>query len=123
LGLPFNAVKPAFRESGMMFRPLRLNSMFAGAGSVALAGEAAGLISPSSAEGIGPALKSAYLLAQSFDKNGGLNIEKYRKKLLALRWNLYCKNLKIPAMFCPPLRRLAMRSGLTAVVAVRAESG
>lgn len=114
-GLPVFQDKPVYQQAGLMFRPLRFHSMFAGSGNVALIGEAAGFISPSSAEGIGSALSSAYMLSESYEENGGLNGKKYRMLLQKLRWKLWLKNVKIPVMFSPPLRKLVLLSGLTSI--------
>jgi len=110
LGLRFGA--PCHREAGQLLRPLRFSSIYSGSDRVILLGEAAGLISPSSAEGISSALASAYFLSLSFERNG-FDIPRYRRYIRSLRWNLWLKSVKIPAMFCPRLRKQIMRSGLT----------
>ncbi|MDR2116076.1 MAG: FAD-binding protein [Planctomycetaceae bacterium] len=102
------------REAGSLFRPLNPCSVCLGSDRVFLIGEAAGLISPSSAEGISSALTSAYCLAQTFGSQG-FNLSAYRKNLRLLRWQLLLKMLKIPVMFHPLLRKQIMLSGLTAL--------
>ncbi|MDR0706053.1 MAG: FAD-binding protein [Planctomycetaceae bacterium] len=102
------------REAGMLFRPLNPWSICLGSERVFLIGEAAGLISPSSAEGISPALTSAYYLAQTFGVNG-FNSSAYHKNLRLLRWQLWLKTAKIPVMFYPWLRKQVMLTGLTAL--------
>jgi flavin-dependent dehydrogenase len=111
-GLPLeNKIR---QEAAQIFRPLRLRSMLSGSDNIALIGEAAGLISPSSAEGIGSALCSAFYLASAFGQDG-FRPSRYRRFLSTFRWNLWLKNVKIPAMFYPPVRKLIMLSGLTAL--------
>jgi flavin-dependent dehydrogenase len=102
------------REAGALLRPLNPFSICLGSERVFLIGEAAGLISPSSAEGISPALTSAYYLAQTFGSKG-FNLSAYRKNLRLLRWQLWLKTAKIPVMFYPWLRKQIMLTGLTAL--------
>jgi flavin-dependent dehydrogenase len=111
-GFRFNF--PFRREADQMLRPVNLSSICLGSERVLLIGEAAGLISPSSAEGISPALASAYFLAQSFGTKG-FNLSAYRRAIWSLRWDFWLKKSKIPVMFCPYLRKLVMQSGLTAL--------
>lgn len=78
---------------------------------VALVGEAAGLISPSSAEGISYALSSGYKLAKAINK--GIAFEKnYKKSMRKLVLNIFIKNIKIPAMYNSHIRKMIMKSGL-----------
>ncbi|MDR2756150.1 MAG: FAD-binding protein [Planctomycetaceae bacterium] len=105
---------PVYREAGSLFRPLNPFSVCLGSDRVFLIGEAAGLISPSSAEGISSALASAYYLAQTFSSQG-FNLDAYRKNLRLLRWQLLLKMVKIPVMFYPWCRKQIMFSGLTAL--------
>ncbi|MDR3197242.1 MAG: FAD-binding protein [Planctomycetaceae bacterium] len=105
---------PFYREAGFLFRPLNPFSVCLGSDRIFLVGEAAGLISPSSAEGISPALTSAYYLAQTFDSQG-FNPAVYRKSLCSLRWQLWLKTIKIPVMFYPWFRKQIMRTGFTAL--------
>ena len=110
LGLRFEP--PIRREAGQLVRPLCCGSMFPGSNRVILIGESAGLISPSSAEGIGAALSSAWHLSDAFDING-FDAKRYHKNLRKLRWSLWLKIAKIPFMFHPMLRKYVMLSGLT----------
>ncbi|HBO45626.1 MAG TPA: FAD-binding protein, partial [Planctomycetaceae bacterium] len=56
------------REGAMILRPTRINQICTACAGVALIGEAAGWISPSSAEGLSYAFRSAMLLAESVDE-------------------------------------------------------
>ncbi|GHT44405.1 oxidoreductase [Planctomycetales bacterium] len=111
-GLKFG--EPIKREASQVVRPLCYGSVCLGSPQIFLIGEAAGLISPSSAEGISSALVSGFHLANSY-RNGNFQVGLYHRKLWSLRWSLYFKNLKVPIMFCPTIRKTVMLSGLTAL--------
>lgn len=102
------------REGAFILRPHMLQPLPV-VGGVALLGEAAGWISPSSAEGVSYALRSAIMLADSLQTGLQGALERYQKATLGLRLNLLGKNLKSPAMYQPQLRSLVMRSGLLSV--------
>ena len=77
-----------------------------------LLGEAAGWISPSSAEGLSYAFRSACILAEVLHA-GMENVERrYHSATTALRRNILLKGLKSRIVFNPPLRRIIMRLGL-----------
>lgn len=99
-------------EGAFINRPERLAQFYPGQRGVTLIGEAAGAISPSSAEGISYALKTSLYLAQSLE--GGLAgyFERYEKAVRGISLNLLSKKIKSPAMYQPKVRRLAMQSGL-----------
>ena len=98
------------REAGMIFRPGSRTTICPGSDRVFLVGEAAGLISPSSAEGISTAFASAVALAQAIE---GKNATKqYRRNLRSLIWGVFRKNVKGFAMFSPCLRNWILQSGL-----------
>ena len=80
-----------------------------------LAGEAAGWISPSTAEGFSFAFRSAALVAQALEAGPALSAERYQRLARPLYLSLASKLVKSPGMYWPPLRGLAMRSGLTAL--------
>lgn len=102
------------REGALILRPGSLSEIFTGDNNAVLVGEAAGLISPSSAEGISYALKSANYL--SIALNEGLDgfQKRYRKLIAEMKWNIFGKNLKCPAMYNPVLRGLVMKTGIKA---------
>lgn len=105
-------------ESAYINRPRKVSQFYAGRDEVALVGEAAGAISPSSAEGISYALKSSFYLAQSFEEGLDGFLDRYRRKVTDIRFNLYRKNLKSPAMYNPFLRHLIMRSGFQSITCI-----
>lgn len=82
--------------------------------NIYLIGEAAGLISPSSLEGITGALISGFELGSNFTPDRSV-LPEYRKKLRKLRLKLCFKRFKSFVLCTPFLRFLVMRSGITAV--------
>lgn len=103
------------REGAFLYRPKKTSQLCIGSGGVALIGEAAGAISPSSAEGISYALKSSFYLAQCLEEGIDGFMDRYKRKVKDIRFNLLMKNLKSPAMYHPFLRCLAMKSGLQSI--------
>ncbi len=102
-------------EGAFIYRPKKASQFYPGKGGVALVGEAAGAISPSSAEGISYALKSSLFLAQSLEEGLDGYMERYKLKSKEIKFNLLLKNLKSPAMYQSSLRRLAMKSGFQSI--------
>lgn len=89
---------------------------------VFLLGEAAGFISPSSLEGISYGFFTALELARAFLKakdNSSFTPQTisrlYRKNTRTLRLKLFEKLLKSIVLYTPFLRRLVMKSGITAI--------
>ncbi len=102
-------------EGAYINRPKRGAQLYGGKDNIALVGEAAGAISPSSAEGISYALKSSLYLAQSLEEGIDGFLDRYNQRIKGIRLNLLIKNLKSPAMYNPFLRQLAMKSGLQSI--------
>jgi flavin-dependent dehydrogenase len=82
---------------------------------VLLAGEAAGFISPSSAEGISYALRSGAALAGALASGIAGADARYRTAMLPLALEIGVKSLKSSAIYGTATRRLIMRSGLGAM--------
>lgn len=97
-------------EGAHIYRPNKMSQCFIGKDNVALVGEAAGAISPSSAEGISYAFKSSLYLAQSLEEGLDGFLVRYRHKMKGVKLNLIIKNIKSPAMYNPLLRKVAMKS-------------
>ncbi|MDR1924937.1 MAG: hypothetical protein LBQ66_11245 [Planctomycetaceae bacterium] len=112
LGLKTNQAKK--RESALIVRPMSTSAICLGRGQILLIGEAAGLISPTSAEGISYALASAQALNQALNSKKNI-LNEYKKNAKKLIWNIKLKYIKSPAMFNPFLRKLVMKSGLTTI--------
>lgn len=102
-------------EGAYIYRPKKISQFYAGRDGIALIGEAAGAISPSSAEGISYALKSSLYLAQSLEEGLDGFLDRYKQKVKNIKLILFVKNLKSPAMYNPLLRKLAMSSGLQSI--------
>jgi len=113
--LGFNFEDKVKTEGTYIYRPRKIWQFYAGRYGVTLIGEAAGAISPSSAEGISYALKSSLYLAQSLEKGIDGYFDRYKNMVKDIKLNLLLKNLKIPAMYDPLLRQLIMRSGLKCI--------
>lgn len=95
-----------------LLRPEKRSHICTGRGSIALVGEAAGWISPSSAEGISYALKSAILLAKAINRDIDRFQELYRADSRWLARDILLKNVKSRFMYNPFLRKIIMQSGL-----------
>ena len=105
------------REGCFLLRP-SFKDVYLGADRAFLIGEAAGWISPSSAEGYSYAFKSAAALGEAMLKqaDSALMLGAYRKQTLPLLGNIAYKQLKSLIMFTPRLRQGIMHSGLLAKV-------
>jgi geranylgeranyl reductase len=108
----FKLGKPIKREGSLIMRPVRLRQLSTGTKGIALVGEAGGWISPSSAEGISYAFRSALILAGVLNRSLENFERRYRKKTRSLRRNIFCKNMKAHFIFNSRLRKLVMKSGL-----------
>ena len=103
------------RQAAPISRPTQPWHLLTGYGRVLLAGEAAGFISPSSAEGISYALTSGRDLARALS----FGLEGVADRYLAASWPLAArvtlKVVKRQAIYAAPIRRAVMRSGLGAI--------
>ena len=70
---------PSKKESALLTRPKSIEEIVLGNNNVFLLGEAAGLISPSTGEGISFALRSGYFCAQAINENFENPFENYKK--------------------------------------------
>ncbi len=108
---------PVKREACLVTSPRRLSDLVCGGEGFYLLGEAAGLISASSYEGISSAMVSAHNLAEAFasaDTPADI-LKLYKRKTRSLRWKLGTKMVK-RAVLCHPLwRRMIMQSGVGSV--------
>ena len=95
-----------------------VRDVFHGKGGAYLIGEAAGWISPSSAEGYSYAFISAAALAKAILKGDGQEkiLRAYQLGTLPLMGNIIFKQAKSLIMFNPLLRQLVMHSGVLAKV-------
>jgi flavin-dependent dehydrogenase len=104
--------KTVFREGSLILRPMRQNQLSTGRRHIALLGEAAGWISPSSAEGLSYAFRSALMLAEALQSSPDGFEKRYHETTRQLRKIIFLKNMKSHFIFKPMLRKIIMRSGL-----------
>lgn len=107
----FQLGEPLKRNGAFINRPLHLNQICTGEGNILLTGEAAGFISPSSAEGFSYAFRSAMELASALQEGIEGADRRYEENCGGLKRNILWKNVKSPLMYRPWMRRLAMSSG------------
>jgi geranylgeranyl reductase len=102
-------------KAAFILRPVKTYQISAGMKGIALIGEAAGWISPSSAEGLSYAFKSALILADVlYEKTDGFE-KRYCRKTRQLRRNIFVKNIKSHFMYDRWLRKIVMRTGLNSM--------
>ena len=112
--------KDSFRRKGAyLCRPVQTRNICMGKGRVMLIGEAAGFISPSSAEGVSYAFKSSLALARALETGIEGCMIRYSSNADSLKRNILMKNLKSPVMYNGLLRQIAMRSGLLSIDIVK----
>jgi flavin-dependent dehydrogenase len=119
----FQFGKTVRREGAFILRPMETAHLFTGKERIAFIGEAAGWISPSSAEGISYAFRSARALAEALHATPDGFEKRYRKKTRDLRRNIFLKILKSHFIFNPTLRKLVMDSGLQSVKPYQPQEG
>ena len=107
-----NLDKKVKKEGAFILRTTGTSQITTGTSKVALIGEAAGWISPSSAEGLSYAFKSASYLAQAIRQSQGDFFETYSKSSAPLKRNILLKNIKSPFMYNRHLRKWVMASGI-----------
>jgi flavin-dependent dehydrogenase len=111
----FRFGKTVRRKSAFILRPERTRQIYTGANGIALIGEAAGWISPSSAEGLSYAFKSALILADILRKTPDSFEKRYYHKTRQLRRNIIIKNIKSHFIYDSWLRTIVMRTGLNSL--------
>jgi flavin-dependent dehydrogenase len=123
----FELLKKKIKDSGIIFKKLvkregclvclnrGITGTCTGKNGVYLTGEAAGMISPSSLEGISYSMDSAKILSEVLNKNYGNIGHKYFMGTLGIRIKLILKILKMPFMYNIILRKLIMKSGLKTI--------
>jgi flavin-dependent dehydrogenase len=123
----FESLKEKIKEKGIHFENsvkkevcfVYFNKSFSGTctgkNGAYLIGEAAGMISPSSLEGISYSMESARILSEILNKDLKNAAKKYYLKTLTIRLKLIIKILKMPFMYNKLLRLLIMKSGLMSI--------
>ena len=114
---PETVAAPAKTEACTVLRPTWRRGIWRGEGKAFLLGEAAGLISPSSFEGISYALASAEALADAFGVCGEAShiCRMYRRRSQKLVRKIRLRCLKRPFMYHRILRTWVLKSGFTAI--------
>ncbi len=109
----YDLSKEVKKEGSFILRPTKLRDVKTGKDNIFLIGEAAGLVSPSSAEGYSYAFRSAMYLARAVNSN---NIRKnYQKQLFKLKLNLVYKKMKLPAMYNRFIRGFILKTNLLTI--------
>ncbi len=99
-------------ESAPVMRPSRSGQILTGRGNVLLIGEAAGLISPSSAEGLSYAFSSALLASRAINEGLAGSAARYNTLAAPLYSSINHKLIKSILMYFTPTRQAIMFSGL-----------
>lgn len=115
--IPPNAAKSPLRtEACCVAMPEKPTDIVSGSDGVFLLGEAAGLISPSSLEGISYAMRSGELLADAFRAGDPARIHRvYQRQLLPLTAKVTSRAVKRKILCSEPLRTTILRSGIAAL--------
>jgi len=113
---------PRKREGCHLLRPMGSRDIALGEGRVALIGEAAGFISPTSAEGISYAMLSGEALGRAIAEDKENYMDLYAKYVKPLKNNIAQKMLKYPAMYHRYLRKAIFKSGIGAMSCQRRRS-
>lgn len=114
-GIGFRFGEPLKTEACIVLRPSSPFDICTGRDGGFLIGEAAGLISPSSLEGISFAVNSARLLADILNKGGKKPGAEYAVKTIPVRIKILAKLIKCPFMYNPTLRKIVMKSGIGSI--------
>lgn len=113
IGAGFDLGEPVYESGAVLLRPWPFGSIDSGNDRILLIGEAAGLISPCSAEGISYAIRSAVCLLHAFFGHTGEAVQDaYERRLMGLKANICLKSCKSPVMYNPMLRGLVFQSRL-----------
>ena len=104
LGLGVAVLETSARR---LSRPRDRSELLSGEGAVVLAGEAAGLVSPSSGEGLSFALSSGAAAGRA--AGAAAPAAAYARTFAPCARRVAMKFLKARVIFSPPLRRLALR--------------
>ena len=111
----YSLTNPSKKEGCHLLRPMSSKDIYLGNDNVALIGEAAGLISPTSAEGISYAMLSGDTLGEALleDKENFLVL--YEEKAAYLKKNISKKMMKYPAMYNKTFRKVIFKLGIGAM--------
>lgn len=99
------------RRGAFLLRPVRTKQIYHGKDNIALVGEAAGWISPSSADGLSYAFRSAFQLARACETDIDNFLAKYRRNTTKLKQDILFKNIKSLFLYTPWIRNVILYSG------------
>jgi flavin-dependent dehydrogenase len=123
----FELLKGKMRKKGILFGKLaRREGCFVylnkglvgtctGKNGVYLIGEAAGMVSPSSLEGISYSMESAERLSEALNEKHDNIGYKYFMSTLGIRIKLIFKVLKMPFIYNKTMRKIIMKSGIRTI--------
>ena len=103
------------KEGCHLLRPMSSKDVYLGEESLVLIGEASGLISPTSAEGISYAMLSGSALAKAIIEDKKNFLELYKDNVKYLKKNIDFKMMKYPAMYNQTLRKMIFTLGIGAI--------
>lgn len=103
------------RSAAAIARPTHPGQLLAGRGDAVLVGEAGGFLSPSSAEGISYALRTAEALARSLEPGLEGAAARYADRVRPIAADITLRMGKARAICTPATRRFLLRTGLDAV--------
>ncbi len=106
-------------EACTVLRPRSPFDICTGKDNAFLVGEAAGLISPSSLEGISFAVNSARILSEVLNGKEKALERKYSVRLIPMRIKIAVKVMKCPFMYFPPLRKIVMKSRVASINVIK----
>lgn len=106
---------PLKKEGCYLLRPTSTKDITLGDGRIALIGEAAGLISPTSAEGISYAMISGCMLGDAINEDIENFLHIYKNKAKKLKSNITSKMLKYPAMYNANIRKIIFKLGIGSI--------
>jgi len=105
----FEFGKAIKKEGCYLLRPNSSQDIYLGENSIALIGEAASFISPTSAEGISYAMLSAKELAKAINTDSQNFMQLYNKNVKYLKKNIDKKMLKYPFMYNTTIRKMIFK--------------
>ncbi|MCK5854507.1 MAG: FAD-binding protein [Sulfurovaceae bacterium] len=111
----YDLSNPTKKEGCHLLRPLSSKDICLGEGSVALIGEASGLVSPTSAEGISYAMLSGDALGRAILEDKENFLELYKRNAKSLKKNIDSKMRKYPVMYNQMIRKMVFKLGVGAI--------
>jgi flavin-dependent dehydrogenase len=111
----YDLTNPTKKEGCHLLRPMSSRDICLGEEKVALIGEASGLVSPTSAEGISYAMLSGSELGKAILEDKENFLELYERNAKYLKKNIDSKMRKYPAMYNQTLRKIIFKLGVGAI--------